>query len=69
LGYPDWAAAYDDAFAQPPSERLCFLPYLTGERSPWMNPDARGGWLGLALGDTRGAMMRAAFEGVAFALR
>ncbi|UTV54213.1 xylulokinase [Burkholderia arboris] len=69
LGYAGWADAYDDAFAQPASERLCFLPYLTGERSPWMNPDARGGWLGLGLGDTRGAMMRAAFEGVAFALR
>ncbi|RQR30570.1 carbohydrate kinase [Burkholderia sp. Bp9143] len=69
LGYPGWTDAYDDAFAQPASERLCFLPYLTGERSPWMNPDARGGWLGLGLGDTRGAMMRAAFEGVAFALR
>ncbi|KAB0636379.1 xylulokinase [Burkholderia latens] len=69
LGYSRWADAYDDAFAQPASERLCFLPYLTGERSPWMNPDARGGWLGLGLGDTRGAMMRAAFEGVAFALR
>ncbi|MDN7683226.1 xylulokinase [Burkholderia cenocepacia] len=69
LGYARWADAYDDAFAQPASERLCFLPYLTGERSPWMNPDARGGWLGLGLGDTRGAMMRAAFEGVAFALR
>ncbi|MDS0862084.1 FGGY family carbohydrate kinase [Burkholderia pseudomultivorans] len=69
LGYADWAAAYEEAFARPASERLCFLPYLTGERSPWMNPDARGGWLGLSLGDTRGAMMRAAFEGVAFALR
>ncbi|RQS22022.1 xylulokinase [Burkholderia sp. Bp8998] len=69
LGYPGWPDAYDDAFAQPASERLCFLPYLTGERSPWMNPDARGGWLGLGLGDSRGAMMRAAFEGVAFALR
>lgn len=69
LGYAQWADAYDDAFAQAASERLCFLPYLTGERSPWMNPDARGGWLGLGLGDTRGAMMRAAFEGVAFALR
>ncbi|KWE70092.1 carbohydrate kinase [Burkholderia ubonensis] len=69
LGYASWPAAYDDAFAQPASERLSFLPYLNGERSPWMNPDARGGWLGLGLGDTRGAMMRAAFEGVAFALR
>ena len=37
--------------------------------SPWMNPSARAGWLGLGLGDTRGTMMRAAFEGVAFALR
>ncbi|KVT72938.1 carbohydrate kinase [Burkholderia ubonensis] len=69
LGYASWPAAYDDAFVQPASERLSFLPYLSGERSPWMNPDARGGWLGLGLGDTRGAMMRAAFEGVAFALR
>ncbi|WP_249201134.1 FGGY-family carbohydrate kinase, partial [Burkholderia cenocepacia] len=69
LGYARWADAYDEAFAQAASERLCFLPYLTGERSPWMNPDARGGWLGLGLADTRGAMMRAAFEGVAFALR
>ncbi|KVP58714.1 carbohydrate kinase [Burkholderia ubonensis] len=69
LGYASWPAAYDDAFALPASERLSFLPYLSGERSPWMNPDARGGWLGLGLGDTRGAMMRAAFEGVAFALR
>ncbi|MFL9905350.1 xylulokinase [Paraburkholderia sp. RL17-337-BIB-A] len=48
---------------------LTFLPYLTGERTPWLNPAARGGWLGLALDHTRGAMMRAAFEGVAFSLR
>lgn len=48
---------------------LTFLPYLTGERTPWLNPAARGGWLGLALDHTRGTMMRAAFEGVAFSLR
>jgi sugar (pentulose or hexulose) kinase len=35
--------------------------------SPWMNPSARAGWLGLGPGDTRGTMMRAVFEGVAFA--
>jgi xylulokinase len=46
-----------------------FLPYLTGERTPWLNPAARGGWLGLALDHTRGTLMRAAFEGVAFSLR
>ena len=45
------------------------MPYLSGERTPWLNPQARGGWLGLSLEHTRGAMMRAAFEGVAFSLR
>ena len=75
----EWADAYRDAFADETesiAERshggargLAFLPYLTGERTPWLNPQARGGWLGLALDHTRGAMMRAAFEGVAFSLR
>ncbi|WP_321801658.1 xylulokinase [Caballeronia sp. J97] len=69
LGYASWPDAYDDAFAANPGASVSFLPYLSGERSPWMNPDARGGWLGLGLDDTRGTMMRAAFEGVAFALR
>ncbi|QBQ96772.1 xylulokinase [Paraburkholderia pallida] len=65
----DWAQAYEEAFAVPPSQTLAFLPYLSGERSPWLDPAARGGWLGAGLGDTRGVLMRAAFEGVAFALR
>ena len=69
LGYASWPQAYDDAFAANASASVSFLPYLSGERSPWMNPDARGGWLGLGLDDTRGTMMHAAFEGVAFALR
>ncbi|WP_176058769.1 FGGY family carbohydrate kinase [Paraburkholderia sp. BCC1876] len=55
--------------AAAPTSGLTFLPYLTGERTPWLNPSARGGWLGLALEHTRGTMMRAAFEGVAFSLR
>lgn len=69
LVYENWPAAYDEAFGAAASGRVTFLPYLSGERSPWMNPEARGGWLGLGLSDTRGSMMRAAFEGVAFALR
>lgn len=79
LGYADWPAAYEDAFdhdgmldparTEMTRSAVTFLPYLSGERSPWMNPAARGGWLGLGLDDTRGTMMRAAFEGVAFALR
>ncbi|SAL08916.1 xylulokinase [Caballeronia cordobensis] len=69
LGYASWHDTYDDAFGANASASVSFLPYLSGERSPWMNPDARGGWLGLGLDDTRGTLMRAAFEGVAFALR
>ncbi|NPT40789.1 carbohydrate kinase [Paraburkholderia sp. 1N] len=71
----EWADAYRDAFgdttgATPVAAAgLTFLPYLTGERTPWLNPAARGGWLGLALDHTRATMMRAAFEGVAFSLR
>ncbi|MBP0592485.1 carbohydrate kinase [Paraburkholderia sp. LEh10] len=65
----DWRDAYRDAFESDAAPGLTFLPYLTGERTPWLNPAARGGWLGLALGTSRGAMMRAAFEGVAFSLR
>jgi xylulokinase len=68
LGY-EWANAYQDAFAAQAAPGLAFLPYLTGERTPWMNPAARGGWMGLALGHSRGTLMRAAFEGVAFSLR
>ncbi len=73
----EWADAYRDAFddvsgaaaTATAATSLTFLPYLTGERTPWLNPAARGGWLGLALDHTRGTMMRAAFEGVAFSLR
>ena len=66
----EWADAYRDAFGDDTSaSTLTFLPYLTGERTPWLNPSARGGWLGLALDHTRASMMRAAFEGVAFSLR
>jgi len=65
----EWADAYRAAFDVAAAPGLTFLPYLTGERTPWLNPVARGGWMGLALGHTRGTMMRAAFEGVAFSLR
>ena len=65
----EWQDAYREAFESDAPPGLTFLPYLTGERTPWLNPAARGGWLGLALGMSRGVMMRAAFEGVAFSLR
>ncbi|AIO53205.1 xylulose kinase [Burkholderia mallei] len=54
LVYPDWRAAYDDAFGAGAAPQISFLPYLTGERSPWMNPAARG-----ARRDSRGRLARA----------
>ena len=65
-----WDEVYDEAFAVAPgAEGLLFLPYLTGERTPYFDPDARGAWIGLRLVHTRGHLLRAALEGVAFAVR
>jgi len=65
-----WDEVYDEAFAVAPgAEGLLFLPYLTGERTPYFDPDARGAWVGLRLVHTRGHLLRAALEGVAFAVR
>ena len=65
-----WEEVYDEAFAVAPgAEGLLFLPYLTGERTPYFDPDARGAWVGLRLVHTRGHLLRAALEGVAFAVR
>ena len=52
----------------PGCEGLVFLPYLTGERCPIPDPMARGGWIGLTRSHTRGHLIRAVLEGVAFGL-
>lgn len=52
----------------PGAEGLQFLPYLAGERTPHMDPDARGAFLGLSLAHTRAHLVRAVLEGVAFGL-
>jgi xylulokinase len=65
-----WSDVYEEAFEVPPgSGGIAFLPYLSGERTPRFDPDARGAWTGLGLDHTRGHLLRAALEGVAFALR
>jgi xylulokinase len=51
------------------SEGLLFLPYLSGERTPYPDPLARGAWVGLTLRHGRGHMTRAVLEGVAFGLK
>ena len=50
----------------PGSDRLLFLPWLNGERSPVDDRLARGGFLNLSLRTTRGHMVRAVLEGVAY---
>ena len=51
------------------AERLFFLPYLMGERSPRWNPHARGAFVGLTIRHTRAHMYRAVLEGVTMNLR
>jgi len=53
----------------PGSDGLFFLPYLTGERSPYPDPLARGAFIGLTVGHDRRHLTRAVLEGVAFGLR
>jgi xylulokinase len=54
---------------EPGVEGLTFLPYLTGERTPHADPDARGSFTGLSIRHDRGALVRAVLEGVASGLR
>jgi xylulokinase len=53
----------------PGTEGLTFLPYLAGERTPHVDPNARAAFAGLSLRHDRGALVRAVLEGVAFGLR
>ena len=48
------------------SDKLIFLPYLMGERSPHPDPDLRGVFFGLSAAHGRAQMIRAVMEGVAF---
>ena len=81
LGLPEmalerWADidAYEllsrEAAGVPPGcEGLIFLPYLQGERTPHLDPYARGGWIGLTASHTRRHLVRSVLEGVAMSLK
>ena len=65
-----WEEVYEEAFSVPPDAGgVSFLHYLSAERTPPFDPAARGAWTGLGLEHARGHLLRAALEGVAFALR
>ena len=48
---------------------LRFLPYLVGERCPYVDPDARGAWIGLELGHDLTDLSRSILEGAVLNLR
>jgi xylulokinase len=47
---------------------LIFWPYLVGERSPLMDPDARGMYIGLTIRHNRADLIRSVMEGVVFSM-
>lgn len=61
--------AKEAEFVAAGSEGLIFLPYLQGERTPHLDPYARGGWIGLTASHTRRHLVRSVLEGVAFSLK
>ena len=57
------------ASAPPGADGVLWAPYLMGERTPHLDPHARAALTGLAANHTRGHVVRAILEGVAFSLR
>jgi xylulokinase len=51
------------------SNRLIYLPYLMGERTPHLNPDCRGVFFGLSAMHTKEDLFRAVMEGVSYSLK
>jgi len=55
--------------ANPGSDGLIFLPYLMGERTPILDPFAKGMFFGITAKHTRKEFIRAVMEGVVFSLK
>lgn len=66
-GARDEGALLDEIGAAQRDRGLVFLPYLSGERTPYNDPHARGVFFGLSHSTERGALGRAVLEGVALA--
>ena len=68
LGTSDHAAE-QDKFIGFGENKVFFLPYLSGERTPHNNPYAKGAFIGMTMDTSRGQMTQAVLEGVSYALR
>jgi xylulokinase len=64
-----WPELYTSAAGTPRPDDPYFLPHLHGERTPYLDPGLRGAWTGLDPRHDRRHLLRAALEGVAFAIR
>ena len=70
LGVASYDEIVDEAQGvQPGADGLLFQPYLAGERTPHMDPRARGSFVGLTRRHTRAHFARAVMEGVVFGMR
>jgi xylulokinase len=67
VGYDELVEAASEI--EPGAEGLIFLPYLSGERTPHLDPRARGAFFGLTARHGVPHMTRAVMEGVVFSLR
>ncbi|MGQ9917336.1 MAG: xylulokinase [Bryobacteraceae bacterium] len=66
----DYDTLMAEARKSPPlAHGLFWLPYLMGERTPHLDPIARGGWIGLTAKHGRAEMIRAIVEGVSYSLK
>jgi xylulokinase len=63
-----WPELYATAATAPAPDDPYFLPQLNGERTPYLDPSLRAAWTGLAPSHGREHLLRAALEGVAFAI-
>jgi len=70
LGNDPYDIMSDEATKAPAGcEGLIFLPYLTGERTPYHDPHARGVFFGMTLRTDRAHMVRSVMEGVAYGMK
>jgi xylulokinase len=69
LGDPYEQLTAEAAQTPPGADGLLWAPYLMGERTPHLDPNARGAWVGLTASHTRGHLIRAILEGIAFSLK
>lgn len=69
IGRSPFAIMDDEADGSPLGSRsLIYLPYMAGERSPLWDAKASGAFIGLGYDKTRADLIRAIFEGTAYAL-